>query len=205
MGKPVILSTGMAAEAEVRDAVKFFSINGNKLGNLVLLQCNTNYPARLEDQNLRALGILKKYVPIVGYSDHTEGLESSISAVALGAKVIERHLTLDKKMSGPDHGASLNPEEFSNFVRSVRTAELVLGKTKKWPSGGEAENIVAMRRSICAKDDIPAGARLTEALFTYKRPGDGLYPTNANINKLIGKKAKYNILADENITLDKVV
>ena len=198
-GKPVVLSTGMATAAEIAQAAAIF-----RGKDLILLQCNTNYPSPAEDQNLRALAALKAHVPIVGFSDHTQGSEASIAAVALGAKVIERHLTLDRNMKGPDHNASLDPKSFSAYVRSVRLAEAALGAVRKKPSGGEIENMAGMRRSICAKTDLPARTVLTEACFAYKRPGDGLAPTSANIKRLVGRKARRAIVADENITFEKV-
>lgn len=198
-GKPVILSTGMAAEREIEQAAAIF-----RGKDLILLQCNTNYPSPAEDQNLRALSALRVHVPIVGFSDHTQGPEAAIAAVALGAKVVERHLTLDRKMKGPDHDASLDPEGFSAYVRSLRLAEAALGGASKKPCGGELENMTGMRRSICAKTDIPAKTVLTEDSLAYKRPGDGLAPTLANIKRLVGRKTRRAIAADENITLEKI-
>jgi len=202
--KPLILSTGMATEEEVRDAVKIFRKVAGAVNNLILLQCNTNYPANPEDQNLRAINVLKKYVPIVGFSDHTEGEGASIAAIALGAKVIERHFTLSKSIKGPDHKASMDPAEFSTFVKSVRKVESALGTEEKRPTGGELENIIGMRRSICAQCEIPAGTILNESHLTYKRPGDGLLPTEENIQKLLGKKSRKDIPADMNITFSMV-
>lgn len=202
--KPLILSSGMSSEEEVIEAVSIFRSAGGKLEHLILLQCNTNYPANPADQNLRAMDILKKYVPIVGYSDHTQGSEVSIAAIAFGARVIEKHLTFDKTLTGPDHGSSMNPDEFNNFIQVIRKVESALGKKEKKPTGGELENIIGMRRSICAKIDIPVGTRLTEEYLSYKRPGDGLFPTEKNLSALIGKTVKIDILKDENITIDKV-
>ena len=203
-GKPLILSSGMATEEEIDGAVAAFRSVGGRPEHLILLQCNTNYPANPADQNLRAMETLKKYAPCVGYSDHTQGNEVSIAAAALGARVIEKHLTLDKTMAGPDHSSSMNPDEFKNFVQAIRKTEAALGKKEKRPTGGELENMVGMRRSICAKTDIPAGTILTEEHLSYKRPGDGLVPTEKNLSALVGKTAKCNILKDENITFDKV-
>lgn len=200
--KPLILSTGMASEEEIKEATNtFINACGNK-NNLILLQCNTNYPANPKDQNLFAMNVLKKYVPIIGFSDHTEGYEIASAAVALGAKVLERHFTLDKNMEGPDHKASMNPEEFHYFVKAVRKVELALGVETKNPAGGEIENITGMRRSICAGIHIPAGAVIKKEHLSYKRPGNGMLPTNSNINKILGKKAKKDISADKNLTID---
>jgi len=205
LGRPVILSTGMATEEEVARAVEVYRQARGHARDLVLLQCNTNYPSRPEDQNLRALAVLRRYVPIVGYSDHTQGNEASIAAAALGAKVFERHLTLDRALPGPDHAASLEPAAFAEFVRCIRVTEAILGEETKAPAGGEVENIVAMRRSICARDDIAKGTVLSEELFVYKRPGDGLLPTEENIGRLVGRRAKADIAADTNITTESVV
>jgi N,N'-diacetyllegionaminate synthase len=205
LGKPLILSTGMASEKEVAQAVAVYRQVRGHARDLVLLQCNTNYPSRPEDQNLRGLHVLRRYVPIVGFSDHTPGNEASIAAVAMGARVFERHLTLDRGRPGPDHAASLEPPAFAEFVRAVRTTEAILGEERKAPSGGEVENLLAMRRSICAREDIPKGTVLTEALFAYKRPGDGLLPTEENIARLVGRRTRDDIAADANITLESVL
>lgn len=199
LNKPLILSTGMATEKEIRAAVKIFSsIAGNNI-NLILLQCNTDYPSRLEEQNLKVLNIFKKYTPFIGFSDHTIGNIAAITAVALGAKVIERHFTLDKHMPGPDHKASLNPGEFAMYILDIRKTEVALGKKQKKPTPGELKNIISMRRSICAKNNLAKGSIIKEENLTYKRPGNGLNPTQENINKLVDKKAIRDIAADENI------
>jgi len=198
LNKPLILSTGMATEKEIRAAVKIFSsISKNK--KLILFQCNTDYPSKLEEQNLRTLAILKKYAPFVGFSDHTIGNIAAITAVALDIKVIERHFTLDKHMPGPDHKASLNPEEFAIYVTNIKETEAALGKKQKNPTPGELKNMISMRRSICAKNNLAKGSIIKEENLAYKRPGNGLNPTQENINKLVGKKAIRDIAADENI------
>lgn len=198
-GKPVILSTGMATESEIRRAASIF-----RGKDLILLQCNTNYPSPAEDQNLRALASLQALVPVVGFSDHTEGPESAIAAIALGASVIERHLTLDRRMTGPDHNSSLDPAGFLAYARSLRRAEASLGSRRKRPHGGELENMTGMRRSICASRDIPARTVLTEEHLAHKRPGNGLPPTLANIKRVVGRKTRQAVAADENITLEKL-
>jgi len=165
------------------------------------LQCNTNYPARAEDQNLLALKTLKKYSPLVGFSDHTEGDEISLAAVALGAKVIERHFTLDKTMTGPDHKASLEPAELTRLIKKIRRVEAALGQTIKRPTGGEKINIKMMRRSICAATTLPKNTVIKEKHLAYKRPADGLLPIFQNINKILNKKTKLKIPADTSITL----
>jgi N-acetylneuraminate synthase len=200
-GKPLLLSTGMSSESEIKAAVKIFNSASRKKNNLILLQCNTNYPARPQDQNLLAMTALKKYTPLVGFSDHTEGDEISLAAVALGAKVIERHFTLSKNMTGPDHKASLEPAELTRLIKKIRRVEAALGQTIKRPTGGEKINIKMMRRSICAAADIPKNTVIKEKHLAYKRPADGLLPIFQNINKILNKKAKSKIPADTSITL----
>lgn len=202
-GKPLMLSTGMTTEKELVEAVDVFNENGN-IDNLILLQCNTNYPANPEDQNLLAMQQYKKFTSVIGFSDHTQGCESSIAAVSLGANVIERHFTLDNDLSGPDHKASLNPKDFGQFISLVRKTEKILGKSIIKPYGGELDNMKNMRRSICAKMDISQGSIIKKEMLTYKRPGNGLSPTFENINKIIGRRAKRNINRDENISLNMV-
>ena len=203
--KPLILSTGMSTEDEIEQAAFVFNQAGGKKEDLILLQCNTNYPARIGDQNLRASKVLHKYAEIIGFSDHTEGNQCSLAAVAMGAKVIERHLTLDKNLPGPDHKASLNPIEFANFVSQIRNLETALGTDVKCPIGQELENISGMRRSICAAKEILKGKEISFDDLNFKRPGTGLYPTKENINKIIGKRAGKNISADENIILSDLI
>ena len=207
-GKPVILSVGMADENEVASAVIAFhheaGLSATSPNNLILLQCNTNYPANPEDQHLRAMESLRKYVSVVGFSDHTEGSVVGIAAVALGANVIERHFTLNKKDPGPDHKASMEPHEFKEFVNSARIVEKALGTPEIRPRGGELENIMEMRRSICAAADIPEGAAIIAEMLTAKRPGDGLCATDSNLQKIIGRKTKRYIKTDENINFSDV-
>lgn len=202
-GKPVILSVGMASEKEVAAAVWVFRKEaenfGVSVGNLILLQCNTNYPANPEDQHLRAMESLRHYVPIVGFSDHTEGSTVGIAAVALGANVIEKHFTLNKNDPGPDHKASMEPTEFMELANSIRMVEKAVGSPEILPRGGEVENILGMRKSICAAADIPIGTVITDNMLAAKRPGDGLYPTDENLLRIIGSKAGRHIVHDENI------
>ncbi|TSC76690.1 MAG: N-acetylneuraminate synthase, partial [Parcubacteria group bacterium Gr01-1014_33] len=203
-GKPVILSVGLANETEVMAAVSAFRDEAEKSktspDNLILLQCNTNYPAHPEDQNLRAMESLRKYVSVVGFSDHTEGPISSIAAAALGAKVFERHFTDDKTRNGPDHKASMEPQEFKEFVDAVCVVEKALGTPEIHPRGGELENITGMRKSICAVVDIKKGEIITASHIGAKRPGNGVYAMDGNLARIIGKKAKRDILFDENVT-----
>lgn len=202
-GKPLILSTGMATENEIRDAAAAWHSSGGRAW--ALLQCNTNYPSRSEDQNLRAMNMLSRYADVVGYSDHTEGSVASVVAVGAGARILERHLTLDCSMPGPDHKASLDPGRFALFVQRIREAEVLLGSPGKYPSGGEFKNIIAMRRSICARHFIPKGAIIGPSHLAFKRPGDGLAPTLSNIEFLLRRIAKRHIQEDENIMPDMVM
>jgi N,N'-diacetyllegionaminate synthase len=200
-GKPLILSAGMATKEEIEAAVEVFKSVAGNTDNLILLQCNTNYPSLMEEQNLNVITWLKTLVPTVGFSDHTVDNTASIVATTLGARVIERHFTLDNDMTGPDHKASLNPANFTEFVKVIRQTEAALGSQDKQPTPGELENITGMRRSICAKTHIVQGTIITQEHLAYKRPGDGLYPTQENIDQLIGKKATEDIPADSNILL----
>ena len=207
-GKPVILSVGMALSIEVVEAVLTFRVEAAGLGrspdNLILLQCNTNYPAKPEDQHLRAMESLRKSVSVVGFSDHTIGPVVSIGAVALGANVIERHFTLNKQDPGPDHQASMELEEFAGFVEAVRVMEKALGSPEVKPRGGELENIVGMRKSICAARPIRKGEVITLDMLAYKRPGGGLYPLSYNLKRIVGSRAVRGIMADENILFTDV-
>jgi N,N'-diacetyllegionaminate synthase len=192
-GKPILLSTGMATLDEVDEAVRSVRDSGNK--DLILLQCTTNYPSRIEDANLLAMQTMANDFNVnVGYSDHTQDDIVCIVSIALGAKVIEKHFTLDKKLPGPDQSTSADPEEFSRLVKKIRDAESILGSSLKEPSDIEMENAYGMRRSIVAKCDIDAGDLITEDMLTFKRPSNGLSPSY--MNKIIGKHAKVNMAVD---------
>jgi N,N'-diacetyllegionaminate synthase len=184
-GKPVILATGMATLAEVRLAVEAARRARNT--KMVLLQCTTDYPSRLEDANLRVLHTLREAFDLpVGYSDHTQSSVASIAAIALGACVIEKHLTLDRTMPGPDHSASFDPEQFAGFVLSIRQAEAALGSGVKEPCVAERANMGAMRRSIAARRNIDAGEILTVDMIAFLRPASGLAP--ALLPEFIGRR-----------------
>lgn len=196
--RPVILSTGMSTLEEVEEAVKVLRENGSK--DITLLHCNTEYPTPFEDVNLRAMISLRDTLNMkVGYSDHTLGIEIPIAAVAMGATVIEKHFTLDKSMEGPDHKASLSPEELKQMVDAIRNIECALGTGIKEPSFSEKKNMVIARKSIVAKKHILKGDLFTEDNLTTKRPGSGLAPMRWN--EIIGKKAKRNFEADEMIEI----
>ncbi|MCH5191127.1 MAG: N-acetylneuraminate synthase [Oscillospiraceae bacterium] len=174
-GKPVVMSTGMCTLEEVETAVKILRQNGS--GEISLLHCTTNYPTPYENVNLNAMITLReRFNCTVGYSDHTKGFEVSVAAVAMGAQIIEKHFTLDKNMSGPDHKASLEPDELKNTVSYIRNTEKALGCFEKKPDISELSNISAARKSIVAKRDIKRGEILTENNITAKRPGNGISP-----------------------------
>jgi N,N'-diacetyllegionaminate synthase len=200
-GKPLILSTGMATLDEVSKALEIVREAGAR--ELVLLHCVSCYPARPEDANLRAMGTLRRAFGVpVGFSDHTKGTGVALAAVALGASVIEKHFTLDRTLPGPDHRASLEPDELTALVRGIREVESALGHGRKEPVLAEAETARAARRSIVAAEDIPAGARIRPEALTLKRPGTGL--ASAIRPQLVGKKAKTNISAGTLLELEMV-
>ncbi|SUY45706.1 N-acetylneuraminate synthase [Clostridium putrefaciens] len=175
MNKSVILSTGMSTIEEVRDAIEV--LNNNGCGDITLLHCTTEYPAPYEDVNLKAMHTLKhKFNVPVGYSDHTKGIEISVAAVAMGAEVIEKHFTLDRNMEGPDHKASLEPNELKAMVRAIRNVEVAIGNGDKKPAQSEKKNMAIARKSIIAKCNIKKGEIFTEDNLTVKRPGSGISP-----------------------------
>ena len=171
----VILSTGMSTIDEINDAVNVLNENG--ASEIIILHCTTEYPTPYEDVNLRAmLTIKEKFGVNVGYSDHTMGMEVPIAAVALGATVIEKHFTLDRNMQGPDHKASLEPNELKNMVDAIRHIEKALGNGVKQVAESEKKNLAIARKSIIAKKNIKKGEILSEDNLTVKRPGDGISP-----------------------------
>lgn len=173
--KPVVMSTGMCELGEIRAAVKSLADNGTP--DITLLQCNSEYPTPFEDVNLRAMETLRKEFGLkTGYSDHTPGIEIPIAAAAMGAVIIEKHFTLDRNLEGPDHKASLEPDELSAMVRCIRNVERALGDGIKTASASEQKNLGAVRKSITARCAIPKGALLTEKNITAKRPGNGISP-----------------------------
>ena len=196
----VIMSTGMCTMDEVREAVAVL----NRFGatDITLLHCTTEYPAPYDSVNLRAMQALQKEFGCrVGYSDHTGGIEVPVAAVAMGASVIEKHFTLDRNMDGPDHKASLEPEELRQMVRSIRTVETALGDGIKRPSEVEMKNMAVARKSIVAARDIKKGELLTEENVTTKRPGNGISPMNWDT--VIGTKAVRDFAADDLIEVAK--
>lgn len=192
--KKVILSSGMSTLEEVRAAVQILKDNGSK--GVTVLHCNTEYPTPYADVNLRAMLTIRDELGItVGYSDHTRGIEVPIAAAALGATMIEKHFTLDKNMDGPDHRASLEPDELRAMVAAIRNIELALGNGEKIPSESEKKNIDIARKSIVAKCDIKAGDLFTEQNLTTKRPGTGISPMRWN--EIINQRAKRDYSRDE--------
>ncbi len=175
--EPVILSTGMCIEEDIRRAVTVLMKYGVRKDQITILHCNTEYPTPMEDVNLKAmLTIQKDFGVQVGYSDHTKGIEVSVAAVALGAKVIEKHFTLDRTLPGPDHKASLEPNELKAMVASIRNIEKALGDGIKRVSASESGNVAVARKSIVAACAIRKGELLSEENLTVKRPGTGLSP-----------------------------
>ena len=177
MKKPIIMSTGMSTLNEVQYALNILMEAGTKKEEITALHCNTEYPTPMEDVNLKAMITIRDELNIqVGYSDHTLGIEASVAAVALGAKVIEKHFTLDRSLSGPDHIASLEPDELRAMVAAIRNIEKAMGDGVKRPSPSETKNIPIARKSIVAKKRINAGDNFTNENITVKRPGTGLSP-----------------------------
>lgn len=188
--KPVILSTGMANLAEVREAIE--TLNAAGCDQVVLLHCVSDYPADPADVNLRAIQTLRETFDVpVGFSDHTQGLDVALAAAALGASVIEKHFTLDRTLPGPDHRASLEPDELKTFVAGIRTVESSLGNGEKVPTPREIETAKVARRSMVAAQTIPAGKIVERHMIAMKRPGTGLPP--ARLDSILGRKTRVEI------------
>lgn len=199
--EPTILSTGMCDMEDVRAAVNALYKIGLSKEKLILLHCNTEYPTPFEDVNLKAMNALRQDFGVeVGYSDHTKGIEVPIAAVALGATVIEKHFTLDCNMEGPDHKASLEPDELKAMVSAIRNIEKAVGGDgTKHVSESEKKNISVARKSIVAACDIKAGDVLTEQNLTVKRPGNGISPMRWE--EVVGTKAKHDFSEDDLIEI----
>ena len=198
LGKRVVLSTGMSDLKEVEDALSILIDAGTSKTNITVLHANTMYPTPMEDVNLNAMLTIQKEFDIsVGYSDHTLGIEVDIAAVAMGATVIEKHFTLDKVMDGPDHKASLEPEELMIMVKGIRNIEKALGSSKKKPSPSESINIDVARKSIVANQIIKKGELLSKKNITIKRPGAGINPMKWDV--VIDTIAIRDFLENENI------
>lgn len=196
--KQVILSTGMSTIDEVEEAIRILNNQGTT--DITLLHCTTQYPTPMEDVNLKAMFTMKERFGLeVGYSDHTEGIEVPIAAVAMGATVIEKHFTLDKNMEGPDHRASLEPNELIKMVQAIRNIEKALGNGEKVPSKCELQNKEIVRKSIVAKVSIQEGELFNEDNLTVKRPGSGISPMRWH--EVLGRRATKNYVKDEMIIL----
>ncbi len=197
-GMPVVMSTGMASLSEVRTAFQLLKDHGS--GEISLLQCTTEYPAPIEDVNLRAMLTMKEEFGCrIGYSDHTPGIEIPIAAVAMGATIIEKHLTLDRNLPGPDHQASLEPDQFTDMVKAIRNVEKAMGNGEKVPSDSEKKNIDIARKSIVAATLIRKGEIFTAQNITTKRPGNGI--SAMRWNEVLGKTAVRDFQEDELIEL----
>jgi N,N'-diacetyllegionaminate synthase len=203
-GKPIILSTGMCTLGEVESAVNRILLtlkisNRSNFPNLTLLHCTTNYPCPYPEANLRAMVTLQNAFDLpVGYSDHTLGIEVSIAAVALGATMLEKHFTMDKSLEGPDHRASMSPDELKQWISAIRNIEASLGSGRKKPNASEKKIMQVARKSILANRDIPKGARISPSMLIEKRPATGISPDDKA--KIIGLKVTRAINADEPVT-----
>lgn len=199
--RQVILSTGMTTISEIKDAVTVFTEAGIPKENITILHCNTEYPTPMDDVNLKAmLHIQEVFGTEIGYSDHTLGIEVPIAAVALGASLIEKHFTLDKNMEGPDHKASMEPDELKAMVSAIRNIERALsGSGLKEVSPSERKNIAIARKSIVATKEIHKGELFTEDNIGVKRPGTGISPMKWD--EVIGRVSQHNFAEDELITL----
>jgi len=193
-GKPVILSTGMCNLAEIELALLTLEAAG--ADEITILHCVTEYPAPYDEINLSAMGTLAKaFGRVIGYSDHTAGLEIPIAAVAMGARIIEKHFTLDTSLPGPDHAASLPPADFRRMVQAIRNVEMAIGNGIKKPASCEIANIGSVRKSIVAACTIPEGEAITSRHLTLKRPGSGLPPVY--LEAVIGRRAQREISIDQ--------
>ncbi len=202
-GMPLIVSTGMCTIEEVVVALETLTASGAPRDRIRVLHCNTEYPTPMEDVHLRAMAtIARTYRVEVGYSDHTLGIEVPIAAVALGATIIEKHLTLDREMEGPDHAASLEPDEFAAMVKAVRNIELALGGDVKVPSPSETPNRAIARKSTVAAIDVAKGEVFTEENLAVKRPGTGVSPMLWDA--VLGTVSDRSYAADEPITFEPV-
>ena len=196
--KKIIMSTGMSDINEIKDAVNLLEKNGAE--DIVLLHCNTQNPTPFCDVNLKAMDEIKRKTgKKVGYSDHTNGIEIPIAAAAMGAVVIEKHFTLDRNMEGPDHKASLEPDELSKMISSIRNIEKAMGDGMKRPSGSEMKNRDIVRKSIVASKEIKSGEFFSEDNITAKRPGDGISPMHWH--EVLGMEAIKDFKKDEKIIL----
>ena len=199
-GFPIILSTGMSTIQEIGDALAILESAGALRSQTTVLHCTSEYPAPMNEVNLRAMrGIADTFGVDVGYSDHTLGIEVSIAAVSLGAKVIEKHFTLDRNLPGPDHKASLDPVELIEMIKAIRNIEVALGDGIKCPTSSERKNLSAARKSIVAKCKIELGETFSNRNLDVKRSGDGVSPMNWDL--IVGQKASREYQINEMIEM----
>lgn len=200
--KPVVMSTGMASMTEVKDAFDVLTQEGVAKSAIHIVHCNTEYPTPMQDVNLKAMNAIGKELDVkIGYSDHTLGIEVPIAAVALGATVIEKHFTLDRNLPGPDHRASLEPDELKAMVTAIRNIEKALsGSGRKEPSPSEMKNKTVARKSIIASRAIKKGEKLTAANLSIKRPGNGISPMRWDA--VLGKNAVRDFKEEELLELE---
>lgn len=201
-GKPVVISTGMSSLQEIKDAIDVFEKHQISKNNITILHCNTEYPTPMQDVNLLAMNTIQKELEVnVGYSDHTLGIEVPIAAVALGAVIIEKHFTLDRNMVGPDHIASLVPEELKQMITSIRNIEKAIsGNGIKQPSDSEKKNLAVVRKSLHYKDDLIKGAIIQKQNLIALRPGNGICPMD--YEQIIGKTLSINVLKNQVIDIN---
>ena len=199
--KPIILSTGMSTLGDVEKALSTIYEAGNH--DVTLMHCTTDYPTSINEVNMRAMKSMHDafHVP-VGYSDHTLGIDAAIAATVLGACMIEKHITLDRSLPGPDHKASMEQSDFTKYVQHIRDTENLLGDGIKRPTLSEQQNMLQVRRSVMVNRSLTRGTTITEDMLCYKRPGDGISPEYANI--LIGRILKRDINAEEKISWEDV-
>ena len=196
MGKPIIMSTGMSTLDEVHNALNILIKSGAEKEQITILHCNTEYPTPMEDVNLKAMLTIRDELGVkIGYSDHTLGIEVAISAVAMGATVIEKHFTLDRTLPGPDHAASLEPDELKSMVTAIRNIENAMGSGIKKPSSSEIKNMPIARKSIVAKKSIKKSEKFSEDNLTVKRPGTGISPMEWD--NVIAKVANHDYEMDD--------
>ena len=194
------MSTGMSNLDEINMALKTLIKAGTNKNKITVLHCNSEYPTPIEDINMKAMITIKnKFGVNVGYSDHSDSLEVPIVAASLGAQIIEKHITLNKKMNGPDHLASMNPLQFKKMVQNIRNCETILGSAMKKPSPSEIKNIKLVRKSIVAKINIQKGDKFSKENLTIKRPGNGI--SAIHLKTIIGKKSNKNYFKDDLIKL----
>ena len=193
-GLPLLLSTGMATMGEIDEALQWLQVSRGGLQGVTVLHCTSAYPAPDGSLNLRAMSAMALHLGVpVGYSDHSLGIDAALAAVALGATVVEKHLTLDRTMPGPDHGASLEPEEFARMTAGIRRVCAMLGTGVKAPAGDELDTAMVARRSVAAATDIPAGALIEDAMLVCRRPATGIAPRD--LVQVVGRRARVAIPA----------